>query len=467
MLANRGRIQASQSPIEGATVNPNTFIKTFIKSAYARMAIFQRNARLYLLNSILSGLSYSVFSLFFNLYILARGYPKDFLGLLSSLPSAVALFAAVPMGMLSDRVGRRKAMVWGTVGSLAAVAAIAWGSNSTVLVAAVVLMGAGNELFNVSSAPFMMENSGERERTVLFSASFGLNTLAGFAGSLIGGQLPRLMSGAFALTQDSSRAYGAALLVSPMMMGLSLLPLLWMREPARPHRAVHWALPNVRLVLLAVEDAWRRTKAVPVTAWRGLRHRQLIVKLLVPNTLISVGAALLIPYMNVFFRERHHVPDETLGVIFALSSVVTGVATLAAPLLTRRWGKVRAVALIQGGSLPFLLMIGFAPWLSLAVMGFWARGAMMNMVGPLYNAFMMERVAEGERATVNAFASVTWNLGWAVCPYLSGLVQERWGFNPLFIATAMLYGLAAGLTYWFFASSEPRSVEEAAVAAAK
>ena len=73
----------------------------------------------------------------------------------------------------------------------------------------------------------------------------------------------------------------------------------------------------------------------------------MIVKLLLPNAIISVGAALLIPYMNVFFRERHHVPDETLGVIFALSSVVTGVATLAAPLLARRFGKVRSVALAQ------------------------------------------------------------------------------------------------------------------------
>ena len=78
-----------------------------IQRAQSYASVFQRNARLYLLNSILVGLSYSVFALLFNLYILARGYPKDFLGLLSALPSAVALVAAVPMGMLSDRIGHR------------------------------------------------------------------------------------------------------------------------------------------------------------------------------------------------------------------------------------------------------------------------------------------------------------------------------------------------------------------------
>ncbi len=423
-------------------------------------AIFQRNARLYLLNAILGGISFSIYSLFFNLYILARGYPKDFLGLLSALPSAVALLAAVPMGALSDRIGRRRAMIWGTLGSVLGVAAVAWGGSSGVLVVAVLVIGMGSELFNVSAAPFMMENSAQRERTALFSASFGLSTLAGFVGSLIGGQLPGLMSSALSLTPDSASAYGAALLVSPALMALSLGPLLWMQEPPRPNRPVNWAVPNARLIALAIQDTWMRVRAAPVLAWRGLRHQKLIVKLLVPNVLIGLGAALLIPYMNVFFRERHNVPDGTLGLVFAISSVVTGVATLAAPLLARRWGKVRAVAFTQGFSLPFLLMIGFAPWLSLAVAGFWTRAALMNMAGPLYSAFMMEQVAQSERATVNAFASITWNLGWAIGPYVSGVVQQQWGFSPLFVATAILYGLAAGLTYWFFAASEPVSPTE-------
>ena len=422
-----------------------------IQRAQSFATLFQRNARLYLLNSILVGLSFSVFALLFNLYILARGYPKDFLGLLSALPSAVALVAAVPMGMLSDRVGRRRAMLWGMLGlALGITMIVTGGGNPTVLVAAVVLQGMGNELYNVSSAPFMMENSGERERTALFSASFGLSALAGFVGSLVGGQLPGLMSGALSLTPDAAPAYGAALLASPVIYGVAALPLLWMREPPRPAWRPSWAWPNRRLVMLAAGDAWARVQAAPVLAWRGLRYRRLIVKLLLPNVIISVGAALLIPYMNVFFRERHHVPDGTLGVIFAISSVVTGVATIAAPLLAGRLGKVRSVVLVQGASLPFLLAIGFAPSLGLAAAAFWMRGALMNMGGPIYNAFTMEQVAQGERATVNALVGVTWNVGWAVCPYLSGVIQEQWGFSPLFVATAALYGVGSVMTYWFF-----------------
>jgi predicted MFS family arabinose efflux permease len=50
-----------------------------------------------------------------------------------------------------------------------------------------------------------------------------------------------------------------------------------------------------------------------------------------------------------------------------------------------------------------------------------------------------------------------WEVGWTVGPYLSGIVQARWGFSPLFMATAGLYGVAIGLTWLFFRHAEAGS----------
>jgi predicted MFS family arabinose efflux permease len=41
-------------------------------------------------------------------------------------------------------------------------------------------------------------------------------------------------------------------------------------------------------------------------------------------------------------------------------------------------------------------------------------------------------------------------VGWAVGPYISGLVQQRYGFSPLFASTAVLYAIAISLTWIFF-----------------
>jgi hypothetical protein len=78
-------------------MNPFTPLRA-LKSQVRR---FNRQARLFLLAIILDGIVYSGWNLFFNFYILERGFPRDFLGLLNAMPSISALLFGIPIGMLS------------------------------------------------------------------------------------------------------------------------------------------------------------------------------------------------------------------------------------------------------------------------------------------------------------------------------------------------------------------------------
>jgi len=159
--------------------------------------------------------------------------------------------------------------------------------------------------------------------------------------------------------------------------------------------------------------------------------------------------------MNVFYRERFDISDSTLGVLFSLSSVLTGIGAFIGPRLAANLGsKIRAVVLTQGLSLVFLLTVGFSPYLWLSSLGFLMRAALMNMAVPLLNAFAMEQLPEQEQGTVNSVKETAWQAGWTIGPYLSGVVQETYGFTPLFIGTALLYGLATTLTWLFFHKQE-------------
>ena len=62
---------------------------------------------------------------------------------------------------------------------------------------------------------------------------------------------------------------------------------------------------------------------------------------------------------------------------------------------------------------------------------------------------------------VNSIRNLAWNIGWTVGPYVSGLVQQRWGFTPLFINTAVMYGIGITLTWIFF---HPRAAPDPAIA---
>ena len=75
----------------------------------------------------------------------------------------------------------------------------------------------------------------------------------------------------------------------------------------------------------------------------------------------------------------------------------------------------------------------------------------------------MELTPEAEQGALNSIRSWAWNFGCAIGPYISGLVQQRYGFTPLFVTTAVLYGIAIGLTWIFFRPKARRDLEPVTV----
>jgi MFS family permease len=294
-------------------------------------------------------------------------------------------------------------------------------------------------LYYLSQAPFMMKVSEKHNRTLLFSLNFGLVTLSGAVGNLFAGQLPSIFGNLFSVAPRSAAAYQAVLLLSVSLSLVTLIPLSLIREP----KSKPAALDRARL-------------EIPL---RKVILRPFTLKLAAPNLMIGFGAAILIPYMNVFFLDRFALPDKTLGLLFSLSALLTGVGSVIGPRLETRLGsKIRAVVVTQAASLAFLELMGFSPYVWLVSISFLLRGTLMNMAVPLYRTFTMEQVHESEQGTVNSVVELAWQLGWAVGPYLSGVVQEAYGFTPLFVTTGVMYAAAIFLTWIFFHKQEARVV---------
>jgi MFS family permease len=422
-----------------------------VRSLTSQIRTFNRSARLFLLATILDGIVFSGWSLFFNFYILERGFPRDFLGLVNSMPSISALLFGIPIGMLSDRLGRKRSMLIGVGASITCMGLQVTVLDPNLILLMAFLGGMASMLYFLSHAPFMMKVSDTENRTLLFSLSFGLVTLSGAVGSLFAGQLPALFGDLLEVPARSAPAYQAVLLFSVSLSLLTLIPLSLIREPKTVQSEADLARAKTSL-------------------WKVVTRRETL-KLATPNLLIGLGAAILIPYMNVFFADRFSLPDRQLGLLFSLSALLTGVGSVLAPRLsTGLGGKIRAVVFTQAASLAFLMMIGFSPYLWLVSISFLMRGTLMNMAVPLYHAFAMEQIREREQGTVNSVIELAWQVGWAVGPYLSGVVQQRYGFTPLFITTGVLYLSSIGLTWAFFSDREKRGLvtgmveEEAAVA---
>lgn len=398
------------------------------------MRTFHRDARLFLWTTVINGIILSSWQLFFNIYMLENGFSRDFLGIINSLPSLTALLLGIPIGRLSDRMGRKQAVVLGILLSGFTFLGQIVFKQPVLIILMAALTGIFNMFVIVSVSPLMMKLSDTSNRTLLFSINYGLQTIAGAVGSLFAGQLPTFFGSLLDVDATSAVAYRAVLILMLLLGTTALIPLGLMKEPPSPQ--------------LKAEAGSNTT-----SLFSGLTR--LTIKLATPNFLIGVGAAILIPYMNVFFKDRFNISDSLLGLLFSLSFLFISIGTFVGPRLAERLGgKIRAVAFTQLGSVVFMLMMGFVPSLWVAGFGFLMRAALMNMSAPLYSAFCMEQTPEHQQGMASSVLNVAWLIGWAVGPYISGVVQESYGFTPLFIATTILYIIAIGVMWNMFHNAE-------------
>ncbi|MBS1249541.1 MAG: hypothetical protein MAG431_01121 [Chloroflexi bacterium] len=398
-----------------------------IRAYLANVKKFRRNARLYLVNVIITGLAMGVFRLLLNFYVLSLGYDEALLGRLITTSSLTALIISLPMGYLADVIGRKYSLVLGGIFTGLSIFGLVLIPTVPMFYAMNILSGMAQSLWGITMSPFLMENSGEEERTYLFSFGNGLQMLSAFAGNWVGGYLPTWLGAWQNVSATDSRAYGASMVVVGIVFLLSIVPLVLLRRQRLEHD--------------------QRSIFAPLNYAR--ENPGLLGKLIAPLLITSIGAGLVMPFMNVFFRQVHRQPDPVIGTLFAWGSLAMGIGLLVAPALADRIGKIQTVVISQALSVPFLIMLGFSPWFWLSAGAYYIRLTLMNMSTPIYQTFVMENVDEKGRATVASLTSMAWNFGWAFSPTVSGALQVRYGFGPPFVGTISLYIVAITL-YWVF-----------------
>ena len=408
----------------------NGVIKTYIE----RVQAFSPNARKYLISIMIYGAGFGIHRILFNFFLRSLGYDETFMGLLSTVSSMSVLIAALPMGYLADRLGRKVSLVISGLVIGAAILLMVIVPTVPILIIMNVLMGVGSSLGSVTSGPFLMENSGDIERTYLFSISSGLRMAAFSVGDWVGGFLPTWFGDLLDVSIVSAKAYSWAIGVAGILVIIAVIPRLLLERKKLPFD--------------------QKSAFAPISYAR--EHPGMLTKLLLPMFITSIGAGLIMPFMNIFFSNVHNQPDPVIGTMFAWGSLAMGVGLILAPAFADRFGKIRVVVYTQALSIPFLVLLGFSPVFGLSALAYFVRLTLMNMSSPVYQTFVMEQVDSESRAMVASLNSMVHSFGRAFSPVVSGWLQVNYGFGPPFLGTIILYILAIGLYYAFFLHGKKR-----------
>lgn len=391
---------------------------------------FSPPARVYLLAEFLVWTAHGVFAVLFNLYLVEAGHPERFVGRAISMNAIGLVAAALPAGLLAERWGRGRSLVLGAalegVGHLLRASLTEPGA----ILASGVVIGAGQALFQIAAAPFLTEHSTPRERTHLFSTFFASALLAGVLGSALGGAIPHLVH-LVAPSAPLLAAYRAGLFAGAAIALAALLPLAGIaRAREAPLGQEHESVTR---------EQWGRLAPIALNA-----------------ALIGMGAGLVIPFMNLYFKDRFGCTSGQIGAFFSVAQVFTAAAALLGTALARRFGKLRTATASELLSLPFLVTLGAEKHLAVAVGSFWLRATLMQAATPLLQTFIMEALPPAMRARATTAINLVWNLGWGVSALAAGGVIERFGYAMPFYLTAGLYFVAA-TTFWLAFRNVPET----------
>ncbi len=398
----------------------------------AHLKLFSRNARLYLLGSFLMGINFTVFQLLLNLYLRDLGFAEGQIGWIVSSKAVGMTLIAIPAALLLSRIKLKPVLL---------IACVLFGIFSyfivsyqalNLLIGFSLLSGMAFTFYRVAAAPFYMRNSTTDERTHLFSFSFGMMLLAGMVGSIGSGRMVTLIG---EWTGDLILGYQYTLYFGIAVAMLSLIPFAFITA-SRPSKEEDRITLNL--------DQLKR---------RGGYY----LKLFVTYFLVGAGAGLTIPFLNLYFRDRFGLEPDTIGVYYFVVQFAMLAGTLSGPVLAKKFGLVRTVAITQMASIPFMLILSYSYYLPLVFVAFVFRGGLMNLGMPIVTNFSMEISEKEEQGLVNALLMVGWTSSWMVSAAVGGSLIEAYGYTVTINTTILLYIISTAAFYGFFRKSERKT----------
>lgn len=379
------------------------------------------------------GLGTGVFMVLLNLYLRSIGYSEDVIGKLLAFQSLCAAIISIPMGWLADRTSRRTTYLLGVILLGAGSTCLGTYRELSMLFFAAFLSGSGNGAMMVSVQPYLQENSRRKQRPYIFSVNFTLMWITSVLAGLIAGYLPmffRLINPALAAIEAEPNRLQYSLWIGIIFIFLALIPARGM--------ASNSDAKGIGNIQTATEKANEITNP-----W------SIIARFTFCNGLVGLGAGMIIPYFNLYFRDWVGASIPQIGFVFAIGQFGTALGAISSPTIAKKIGLVKGVAFSQLASLPFMALMAFSHNFNICALCFVFRGAFMNMCIPLRQETMMEIVPARLRARAAAIDSMSWNLAWALAMFFSGSIIKNWGYDYSLLIAILCY-LTSAISYYLF-----------------
>lgn len=181
---------------------------------------------------------------------------------------------------------------------------------------------------------------------------------------------------------------------------------------------------------------------------------------LTPMFLISLGAGLTVPFINLFFYSVFKIDSDVFALMGSIAAILVFIGNMLTPILRRKLGYGLSIAITQFSAILFLIALaftelyshlGFALWLASGA--YIMRQPLMNMASPITSELVMKYVGKQNRELISSVQSGLWNASWFVSAKIFQYLRTLdLAYYKIFIITAILYSFGTA-TYLFLVRS--------------
>ncbi|MGY5858040.1 MAG: MFS transporter [Candidatus Thorarchaeota archaeon] len=395
-----------------------------------KIRLIGRDARLTIVSWMFFAFAFGINDVLFNLYLLEVGFAEDFLGFFLSISMFLTGGLAIIAGIFADRYSRKKILLVSNTIILIGFFIQYSTLDPMYLLFSQLLYGIGNGFNGVCWQPYTTSVTTDEERVHVFSVRFAFFLVASLLGSLVGGFLPTLFSSlGFAINLLS--AYRLSLWMALIPIGFSVIAIIPMKTD-RIERKRRFGFSHVI-------------------------HRRFIGKYALAWTVSGLGAGMFVHFFNVFFSLAFAVDEVTIGIIFAINTLVMAAGNFASPAIVDRFGKLGTIIWFQIFSLPFLFLLSWSPVLSIGVIGFVSRALFINIAWPVMDVFYMEGLENEEQSTAMGVINTGDSLGRAIGINIAGVMLASGLLRAPYFVAGILYAVSIILFVIFFGGKSEES----------
>ncbi|MBN2386883.1 MAG: MFS transporter [Anaerolineales bacterium] len=375
-----------------------------------------------LFSMIMANIGGNMYGPLLPLYVQELGADVAKVGIFFTLSMIAPLLFQILGGWLSDAIGRVQAIAIGSVAGLAGYVVFTIAPSWGWLLLAMTGLAMASSFVGPSFQAFVAEESGEKNRGLVFGIVQGIFLVVGVIGAPLGGILSdnygfRLMFGI------AAALYGVATVIRLFMAR----KIRKMEENAPPREKPSFG--HLKTSLLAI---FSLLTAGGVVTWIFISDG-------VGDVSFSMVGNLFPLYMN----NIAGLTRTQLGYLGAISSVVAMVFIALGGLLSDKAGE--RVGIVLG-----YLLLGGAIFMMVNVVSFggfviaWALlGVGQALIGPAYNSLISKVVPQKLRGTAFGLFSTSLGIISLPSPYIGAMLWENFGpkvpfYIPLVAMTLML-----------------------------